>query len=162
MWGISGFDLYFRLGSAKIHIPPLRDRPGDIPLLARYFLAEANEKYGRSVSGLSRRAVTFLSSREFPGNVRELKQLIENAVLTARTGMLEIHHFDPAGFPDFSSPIALTLKQNEETHILNVLGLCGGDRKRTAETLGISLRHLYRKLAATRKARTGDPYVARP
>ena len=149
------FDLYFRLASAKIHIPPLRDRPGDILLLGRYLLAEANEKYGRSVSGLSRRAVTFLSSGKFPGNVRELKQMMENAVLTAGTGVLEIHHFDPAGFPDSSLPITLTLKQNEEAHILNVLGRCGGDRKRTAETLGISLRHLYRKLAAIKKSQDG-------
>jgi DNA-binding NtrC family response regulator len=158
------YDLYFRLSSAKIHIPPLRQRVADIPLLAHHFLREANEKYGKAVSAISTEALDLLSRKPYPGNVRQLKQMMENAVLTAASGTLTVHHFGGMGAADaIAAARVLTLKQNEDAHIRHVLDLAKGDRKEAAGMLGISLRHLYRKLAAIKQSRpdADDGYVSK-
>jgi DNA-binding NtrC family response regulator len=162
--GAFRFDLYFRLSSAKIHIPPLRERTTDIPLLARHFLREANEKFSKAVSDINTEALGLLLSKPYPGNVRELKQMVENAVLTTASSTLTVQDFGGSGTPDsIVAARTLTLKQNEEAHVRHVLDLAHGDRKEAAGMLGISLRHLYRKLAAIKKNQpdTGDGSVSR-
>ncbi len=142
-------DLYYRLSSAKIHIPPLRARTEDISLLADYFRRAACSKYNKRVDAFSSEALDFLARQPYPGNVRELKQMVENAVLVMNSRTLPPSHFadghDPAPAP-FQK--AFTLKQNEQAHIAYVMSLSDGNRSEASKILGISLRHLHRKLAA--------------
>ena len=150
--GAFRFDLYYRLSSAKIHIPPLRERLQDIPLLADYFCKAACSKYEKRVDALSPEVLESLTCGPYPGNVRELKQMVENAVLVADSPIPTTDHFpgDDATTPHFSRK-AFTLKQNETAHIAYVMDLTHGNRSEAAKILGISLRHLHRKLAAMKK-----------
>ncbi len=87
-------DLYYRLSGLELHVPPLRDRLEDLPRLVLHFAARAAEKYGKRISGVSRRALTLLMAYDWPGNVRELQNSVERAVLLADpSGALESAHF---------------------------------------------------------------------
>ena len=76
-------DLFYRLKSVHIHLPPLREREGDIPLLALYFLRKSRENYKKTITGFNPEAMELLTARNYPGNIRELAQVVENAVLLA-------------------------------------------------------------------------------
>jgi two-component system response regulator HydG len=150
--GTFRLDLLYRLNSALIHLPPLRERPGDIPLLASHFLQRACERHGKDILSFSPEVLEDLSRLVLPGNVRELSQIVENAVLMADTNTILPHHLSHA--PDrpvsFSRRLC-SLKDNDEDHLAYVLTQTGGDRRRTAQVLGITLRQLQRKLAQMRE-----------
>lgn len=142
-------DLYYRLGVVVIHLPPLRERRDDIPLLVERFLRMARAKTGRSAT-VSDAALQALVAYRWPGNVRELENTVERLVVFSRDG-----HIEPTDLPEgIARPEALTapdlfgglptLDELERRYLLHVLDHVGGNRSRAAEMLGIDRRTLYR------------------
>ena len=137
-------DLYYRLYILPITAPPLRERLADLPFLVKHFL----EKYGNAKTqvGVSPEALRRLMSYLWPGNVRELENAIARALVVARGNRIEaddimLSEMDAAAQPDDAS-----WKSAERKHILHVLSVCGGNKSRAAEMLGISRRYLHYKL----------------
>ncbi len=141
-------DLYYRLKVVVIHLPPLRERLSDLPLLAHHFLHLFSEKLGKPEPHLSRDAMEALMSYSFPGNVRELENLIQGAV--ALSAGPEITRDDlrlvggERSEADEAEPIAL--HDVERRHIVRVLERVGGNRQAAARLLGIDRTTLYRKM----------------
>jgi len=136
-------DLYYRLNVIKIHLPPLRERKEDIPLLANYFLKVKNGF--RVQKRLSKKALDVMISYDWPGNVRELINVIERAIILS--GGKEIIDVDDLAIRTFRPNGKIkTLKELEKEHIANVLRSTGGNKSKAAKLLGISLRNLYRKI----------------
>ena len=144
-------DLYFRLDVLSVHVPPLRDRPEDIPALAAYFLAQACMRAPSSpVRSIGRDALRALAERSWPGNGRELASSIERAVVFGVDEMIDTNQLSPAplegpvsGWP-FPSASPWTLQHLNRTYAEWVLGQTGGDKQRAAEILGVDLSTLYR------------------
>jgi len=145
-------DLLYRLKSVHINLPPLRERSGDIPLLANHFLRKSCSHYKKEIIGFSPEAMDLLNSRDYPGNVRELAQTIENAVLLADSNLILPYHL---GVVSTSQPVLsrqlCTLKENDEAQLIYVLKNINGDRGKAAQILGITVRQLQRKIAAMKK-----------
>ena len=142
-------DLLYRLKSVYIYLPPLRERRGDIPELAAYFLQSACTRHGRDIKSFSPEAMDILVSRDYPGNIRELSQIVENAVILADTSIILPAHLGEITEP-LSSPSGrklCTFKENYDLHLAFVLDSTKGDRHEAARILGITMRQLQRKLA---------------
>jgi DNA-binding NtrC family response regulator len=147
-------DLFYRLNLIALRLPSLRERPGDIPLLAEHFLAGAARRFARKKPSLSPRALTWLMSRSWPGNVRELKQAIERAVLVLDGDRLEADHFaaladlaaSGSSDAELPTPGTMTLDAIEKAMIERCLAHAAGNVTRAAEALGISRAALYRRL----------------
>lgn len=145
-------DLYFRLNVVHLHLPPLRKRPGDVPLLAHYFLNKHSVQMGKRVEEISARAVANLNQYEFPGNVRELSNIVERGVALCEGHRLDLEHLPPAlqNFRAAPANVALeelpTLEQQERDYIHWVLSQTEGNRTRSAEILGIDRVSLWRKI----------------
>ncbi len=140
-------DLFYRLNVIRIDLPPLRERAEDIPLLARYFMNKFSKKMGKSIRRISEGAMTALSAYRWPGNIRELENAIERAVVVAETEELQIS--------DLPGDIAvvqndeegtLSLEKVEMAHIMKVMKLVDGNKKRAAKLLGLDATTLWRKL----------------
>ena len=140
-------DLYFRLNVVGIHLPPLRERRDDIPILANFFIQRASQIYKRSIDGIHPDAMQMLLTNSWQGNIREFQNIIERAVVLCRGTQLMPNDliFD---FAQQSSqlPHALTLEETERQIIQATLDEMGGNRRRTAEKLGVSLRWLQYRL----------------
>nr|WKN36667.1 sigma-54 dependent transcriptional regulator [Tunicatimonas sp. TK19036] len=165
-------DLYYRLSAFTIDLPALRDRKEDIDLLAMHLLKEHAEKTNKSISGIDPEFLDYLRQYEWPGNIRELRNVIERAVILA-----DGHQLTPDALPNeilnqqpsasFYSPVAeatvtnrvnspvptetidpgqVDLKSVEQTHILRVLESVNGNKSEAAKRLDIGLATLYRKL----------------
>jgi DNA-binding NtrC family response regulator len=145
-------DLYYRLSSIQIRIPPLTERLEDIPLLVQFFLKKYNEAYGKTISGLTRRAQAALLQHAWPGNVRELENVISSACVTAIGDFIDIadlpehlqHRGSGTGNREEWRP--LSLEEVRKVHIHRVLDMCQGNRLRAARVLGIGRTSLYRYL----------------
>lgn len=143
-------DLYYRLRVIELRVPPLRERRDDILPLARMLLAEATERLGRRVMGLSPEAADQLLRYGWPGNVRELGNAVERAVALCEGTRVEKDDLPeevraaPPNLTPGDSP--RTLEEMEREYILAVLARNGGNRARTAEQLAIGIATLYRKL----------------
>ncbi len=135
-------DLYYRLNSFPIHLPPLRERPADIPLLAEHFLHRAAAALGRPVPKISPEALLALKAYTWPGNARELENVIERAVILAA------EEITPADLPftETTPRRPLTLAEIERQAILAALRENQNNRTRAAAQLGISLRTLQYRL----------------
>ena len=142
-------DLYFRLNVFPIVLPPLRDRRGDIPLLVE----QALTRQGRARVDLSAAAFEALGQHAFPGNVRELENMIERAVILARGGPVGLEHFPelaparsagPGGFQ--LPPDGLDLELLEADLIRQALERTGGNKTRAARLLGMTRRTLYSRM----------------
>ncbi len=145
-------DLLYRLTVFPIHMPPLRDRGGDITLLAEHFLAELNATDGAS-KRFTREALVAFRRHAWPGNVRELRNAVHRATILADEDIgaehLPLPEAPPAETgPDASMRIAIgtTVAEAERRLVLATLAEHGGNKDRTARTLGISLKTLYNKL----------------
>lgn len=135
-------DLFYRLNVLKITVPALRERKEDIPLLANFFL-----KQKAPHKELSREALQALKDYDFPGNVRELANLVERGALLAEDKY--IFPGDIFGSSERKSQTkSMTLAEVEKEHIAQILHYTGWDKSRSAQILGISLRNLYRKIEA--------------
>jgi len=143
-------DLYFRLNVVPLTMPPLRDHPEDIPLLAEAFLREMAAEHGRRQRIFSGEAMHILESYGWPGNIRELRAAVEHAVVLGRGDELTPDDL-PQPLRNFQggTPPAdeLNLAQAESAMILKALRECGENRTRAAKKLGISRRTLHRHLA---------------
>lgn len=140
-------DLYFRLNVIGIHLPPLRERRDDIPLLAKYFLKRAAENYKRPVESIHPDAMQLLLANQWKGNVREFQNAIERAVVLCRGTQLTKEDF-VFGAEDSSAlqKHSMTLADFERQIIEATLKEMNGNRTRTAERLGVSLRWLQYRL----------------
>ncbi len=152
-------DLYYRLSVIPIHIPPLRERKEDIPLLVEHFLEKFNTEKGRSVSGVSPKAMERLMEYSWPGNVRELENLIERLVVLKRTGTIEVEDLpdkikfgparDPLGaivLPEEGIRLEETIHRLERELILQALRRTRGVKKEAAELLGMKRTTLIQKM----------------
>ncbi|MFP4037903.1 MAG: sigma-54-dependent transcriptional regulator [Desulfobacteraceae bacterium] len=149
-------DLYYRLNVCHIHIPPLRERRADILPIARHFLKKHAAKIGRDIQDLSPELAEHLLIFSFPGNVRQLENIIASAVLSERGTTLSLASALPhlqdegvsVGLHGTKLDPLLPLAEVEKRHIHRVLEATGGNRTRAAELLGIGLRTLQRRLKA--------------
>jgi DNA-binding NtrC family response regulator len=147
-------DLYYRLNVVSIHIPPLRQRREDIPLLVEAFLREMEEEHGKRVAGVTKGAMDCLRTHTWPGNVRELKNTIEGMVLFASPGQMlgvddlpeQLRSQQEDVSESITMRVGMTMAEVERRMITATYRSVGGDKRRTAQTLGIGLRTLYRKL----------------
>ncbi len=149
-------DLYYRLNVVPIHVPALRDRAEDVPLLAEEFMRRFSRKHGVHVRSVSAECFRTLMAHSWPGNVRELQNVVERAVILCPDGEdLRPEHLgfsNAAALPAASSPLngyatpELTLPELEKLHILATLERCGGNRTHAAKRLGIAVRTLRNKL----------------
>jgi len=145
-------DLFFRLNVFQVGLPPLRDRKEDIPMLAQHFIDKFNAESGKRVSGASPEALEVLKAYEWPGNIRELRNCVERAVILCDGELIQKDQLPPdmAGKgPErqaFKVPYGLTLDTVEKEYILGSLQRNGGNKARTAEILGVSEKTLYNKL----------------
>jgi transcriptional regulator with PAS, ATPase and Fis domain len=147
-------DLYYRLRVVEIALPPLRERREDIPRLVRYFLDRVAAREGKDAPNLDREAYAALLSHDFPGNIRELENLLEGAAALSQGGTIRRDDLQwlPAAPDEATEALSpaegeeiADLRQLEERHIRRVLRLAGGNKSRAARLLGISRRTLYRK-----------------
>jgi two-component system response regulator HydG len=145
-------ELYFRLKVVTIHLPPLRDRPSDIPLLTETFLREFAAEHGKRVDGVTPEARRALASYPWPGNVRELRNAIEEMVVIGPGGTLGIEHLPErirgrkAEPKSLEGLAGLSIDDVEREHIRSTLALTEGNREAAARLLGIGERTLYRKI----------------
>ena len=145
-------DLFYRLNVIRIVMPPLRARRGDIPALVSHFLRQLNERLGRDVRGVAPDAMAALAAYDFPGNVRELENLLERAYALGARDEITLADLPAlarggAARPPAGGPARLpTLAEAERELILQALQLHGNDKDRAARALGISRRTLYRRL----------------
>ena len=141
-------DLFHRLNVVKISVPPLRERPGDVAVLAAYFLKVYGEEYGREARLLPE-AMEAIERHDWPGNVRELKNAVERAVAFSDDGVIgpdDLDLEDAGGDPVVeTAPASGSLEQVERDHIVRTLRATGGNIKRAAEILGVERRTLYNK-----------------
>jgi DNA-binding NtrC family response regulator len=139
-------DLWFRLNVVRIVIPPLRDRRGDVPLLARFFLNKYNARYKQSAR-LMESGLRALQECTWPGNVRQLQHLIERLTILAPSGRIDAEAVQQAlaAMEAREEPVE-TLAEAEEEQIRRVVAATGGNKSRAAQILGIERKTLYRKL----------------
>jgi DNA-binding NtrC family response regulator len=144
-------DLYFRLNTVEIALPPLRARREDIPLLATYFLARFAKESARQPPALTDRASRALESHDWPGNVRELAHVMQRAVLLAKGEAIEVADLRLAERDSPETLENLTLEQAERYVIQRALESCAGDVTAAAAKLGMSRSALYRRLEKIRE-----------
>ena len=155
-------DLYFRINVVTVTLPPLRDRPGDVPILVAHFLKKLARREGRPATALSSEALEALRHYSWPGNVRELENAVERAVAVAKGNVILPSDLPPevlggeAPRPSGLIEDRPTLAELERRYIALVLSESGGNKKKAAERLGIDRRTLYRALERS-GAETGDP-----
>ncbi len=153
--GVLRDDLFYRISTITIHVPPLRERTDDIQLLTEHFLKLYARKYQRPITGISQVAYQRLFGHGWPGNVRELQNVIERAVLLAKSSKIEPLDlpFDNGTFPEKSAqgnawdvPANLTLEDIEKLVIEKTLQRTGGNKQAAANLLGIYRPRLYSKI----------------
>jgi transcriptional regulator with PAS, ATPase and Fis domain len=149
-------DLYYRLNVIPIHIPPLRERREDIPLLVDHFIAKHARRAGKRIEGIAPGVLESLQRAEWPGNVRELENTLERAVVLS-TGsvigpevvtMFAVNAPGPSGLPSMN--LRHNLDWTERETVRRALEAAGGVKKDAAETMGISQRALSYYLAKHR------------
>ena len=149
--GIFREDLYYRLNVVNIHVPPLRERKEDIPLLTAAFLHEFAQENGKAIDGIDAKARLALYNYSWPGNVRQLRNSIESAVVMGKGSTITLEDLPPniRGEPGGDSlrlPLGTSLADMEKEVIRSTLAREAGNKSRTAEILGIGRKTLHRKI----------------
>ena len=144
-------DLYYRLNVVNIHIPPLRERKEDIPLLVAAFLREFSQENGRTIEGIDAKARLALYNYSWPGNVRQLRNSIESAVVLSKGSTITLDDLPPnirgeTGTDSLRLAVGASLADVEKEVIRSTLVREGGNKSRTAEILGIGRKTLHRKI----------------
>lgn len=144
-------DLYYRINVVRLTLPPLRERKEDIPLLVEHFITKYNHLRGKAITGVTPETMQILMAHNYPGNVRELENIIEHAFVVCEGGLIE-----PTHLPEFLKPsdlsvapapsTALTLKELEKQFILETLRRHNWNRLAAARALGIHKTTLFRKI----------------
>jgi DNA-binding NtrC family response regulator len=139
-------DLWFRLNVVRVMVPPLRERTGDVALLAHYFLRLYNERYGQSAR-LTQSGLKVMEDYSWPGNVRQLQHMMERLSILAPQGRIDDEAVQEAiELTDSRDTSSETLADTEADQIRKVLSATGGNKSRAARILGIERKTLYRKL----------------
>ncbi|HEV2181196.1 MAG TPA: sigma 54-interacting transcriptional regulator, partial [Gemmatimonadaceae bacterium] len=148
-------DLYYRLAVVELYLPPLRERMGDLRLLATEFLARFSQQNGKKVSGFDDAAMDWILSYHWPGNVRELKNAVERAVIMSRAASIGLNDVIPRHLRNsteaqgaVSLPVGSTLADARRQLTLKTLSMTGGDVERTAHMLGTTPGEVRAELAA--------------
>lgn len=153
-------DLYFRLNVFPIYIPPLRERKEDIPLLVEHFIKKYNQEYGRAVESIEKSALKSLMDYDWPGNIRELENVISRAIINMKTGesIIEKKHLPSfvGGYfeeklrivnsKNLNLPLKSLIEETEKEAIIIALNKTGGNKHEAARILGISIRNLFYKI----------------
>lgn len=140
-------DLFYRLSVFPIPLPPLRERPSDIIPLAEHILGQVTRRLGKRIVGFSPDAAATLTQYRWPGNIRELQNVVERAAILCQADHIEPAHLNlSAPSPPAADDAPKTLKDLEREAILAALAACKGNRRTAAEQLGIGLRTLYARL----------------
>jgi DNA-binding NtrC family response regulator len=149
-------DLYFRLNVFHIHLPPLREHKDDIPLLVEHILRDVNAKHGKSVRGIGAEVLDIFMSHTWPGNIRELRNVLERASIMCEKDLItraclpgEFGKTSAKGPSDLAAikfPVGTTVDAMERELILQTLSATGNNKTRAAELLAISLKTLHNKL----------------
>jgi DNA-binding NtrC family response regulator len=154
-------ELYYRLNVVPIHIPPLRERIDDIPLLVNHFINSFNRKFGKNITGVSTQSMRRLMQYDWPGNVRELENVLERAFVITEKDFIETILFshdvkasgsqEPAPYPinveiPFKVARAIVEKRFEKAYLREALNRSGGNVSETARMTGINPRTLWRKM----------------
>jgi len=139
-------DLYYRLRVVEITLPPLRKRPGDIPLLAQHLVSTASVELHCPAPRLGEEAVAALLQHDWPGNVRELQNCLTRALVLATGGVIRAEHLGLLAREAHAEGPFPTLEAVEAEHVARALALTGGNRTRASEILGISKPRLYRMI----------------
>jgi PAS domain S-box-containing protein len=143
-------DLYYRINVVRLQLPALRDRREDIPLLVDHFISKFNRLQDRHIVGVSEEVMAVLFRHDFPGNVRELENIIEHAFVLCRGPLIQLQHLPRELYGSFESDApaggGLTLKALEEMYICEALRRHHGNRAAAARELGINPSTLFRKI----------------
>jgi DNA-binding NtrC family response regulator len=144
-------DLYFRLSAVELKVPSLAERAEDLPLLERHLLKTFAAQYNKPVAGFTRRAQTVLARYPWPGNIRELQNVIEHACMMAESDVIDVRDLpervqNQAAAANVDFEALMSIDQLERRHAQRVLDHVGGNKVRAAEILGISRTHLYQLL----------------
>ena len=154
-------DLYFRLNVVNINVPPLRERKDDIPLLASSFMKEFAQENGKTIESIHEKARSRLYAYDWPGNIRELRNCIESAVVMCQSNTITVDDLPPA-LRDSADEgwmhirLGASMDECEKIVIRDTLSHFRGNKSKTAETLGIGRKTLLRKLAEYELGETGD------
>lgn len=140
-------DLLFRLNTVEIHLPPLRERREDIPLLAQHFLRQHARRYRKPLAGFEPAALEMLTAHSWPGNVRELDHAVERAALMATGGQVRAVDLGLRSGEDTAPRLEeMSLEEVERFLIRKTLARCDGNARKAAEALGLSRSAFYRRL----------------
>jgi DNA-binding NtrC family response regulator len=149
-------DLYFRLNVFHIHLPPLREHKDDIPLLAEHILRDINVKHSKSVRGIGAEVLDIFMSHTWPGNIRELRNVLERAAIMSEKDLIsrsslpgefgKLATKSPSDLSGIKFPVGTTVDAMERELILQTLQATGNNKTRAAELLGVSLKTLHNKL----------------
>ena len=152
-------DLFYRLNVFTLRLPPLRERTDDIPLFCHYFLEKYAAQFGKKVTGFSDEVVDVLQSYTYPGNVRELENIVERAIVLADDEVIQAKHLPARMRPSRAGSLEsltrdhlIPLAELEQRYIRDVLGVTGGNKSKAAEILGIDRATLWRKLQRNGKS----------
>ena len=146
-------DLFYRLSMVEIKLPALADRKEDLPLLLRHFVERFAAQYGKPIAGLTRRAEMVLNRHQWPGNVREVENVIGYAAMMTQSSKIDVHDLPelvvkgaPGGAPDDPYPM-VCIEEIQRLHARRVLEKVGGDKVMASQILKVSRATLYRLLA---------------
>jgi DNA-binding NtrC family response regulator len=143
-------DLYYRIRVVHLALPGLDKRREDIPLLIDHLIAKFNRLQGKQIAGVADEVLACLMEHDYPGNVRELENIIEQAFVLCSGGIIELNHLPPELRPTTGRRVSdgrpLSLDAVEKLFISEALQRRNGNRKRAARDLGISVSTLYRKI----------------
>ena len=142
-------DLLYRVNTVEVHLPPLRERLDDIPLLARHFMDKYSKKYRKNLKEFSKEAIKSLQGYSWPGNVRELQHAIERAVIMSEEGILNPEDFfflNQNRKPEEVATNNLNLDEVEKSVIQRAINMYAGNISKAAKELGLTRASLYRRL----------------
>jgi transcriptional regulator with PAS, ATPase and Fis domain len=144
-------DLFYRINVVRMHLPPLKERREDIPLLVDHFVEKMNLLRGKTITGMDQEALQILMGHDFPGNIRELENIIEHAFVLCSAGPIQARHL-PGGLagqclpPAEQNSLTHTLSTTEAVAIVNALKRNNYNRIATAKALGMHKSTLFRKI----------------
>ena len=139
-------DLYFRINVFRVDLPPLRERPEDIPVLVEHFVERFSRQLNKRVTGVSPQAMELLQHHPWPGNVRELGNAVERAVFLSKEPTLQAHDLPLLPPTTESGQPGDSLAEVEKAHIARILRRCGGNISQAAKVLGVDRATLYNKI----------------
>jgi DNA-binding NtrC family response regulator len=155
-------DLYYRLSVIEIYIPPLRERKEDIPLLVEYFLSMFTRKYEKSFQEFSDESLEILYAYSWPGNIRELRNVIERAIVISHDNVIGTHYLPTRikeqipTHENINIPLGCSAQEAEKIVIIRTLASTGNNKAKTARILGVSRKTLHNKLLSFQQLSADD------